>query len=656
MPPDQPAGPSTESTPGGEAAWVDAWIARTWRAWRIESALFALAVSTAVVLVAAGLRVSSLGMGGVGLLALGVALWRLPGLGLVEPVIEAAERRAPALRNALRAWHEAAPGTPPAITRHLAVQVRDALGTAERPRATTMWHWVAVAVVATAGLGLLGAGRSTPTPHADARADATAGASASVVLSWTVTVRPPSYTALATRRLDNPRQVEVIEGTSLALELTGLPVDATLRTGEGALVTTREGTVGRTEWVPRQSDVLLVAAPDGTVLAALAVVVRADGAPRVRITAPATDLRRDAATGAIVIRVTADDDIGLRDLRLRFTRVSGSGESFTFEDGEWPLVVARPAGQTWTGTHTLDLTTLGLGPGDSVVYHAIAHDARPGPEGAAESERFLIEITRRGAQAGGDYSLPEPEQKFALSQRMVIQLTERLLEQRPRMRAAEYREQAQALAVAQRSVRAEFVFMLGGDVEDEFEEAAHSHEVEAGRLDNRGQSDLTEAVRQMSQAERRLTDADLREALPYEYKALAHLQAAFGKARYFMRTLPVPVQIDPGRRLTGDREGLVGAAWRFEPLPVAGRARALQVLARLERDPDPEVPADLLGDIVALDAERGGWVTQVQEARSRGGRVALAGLLRERLTTGGPAWFALPLARTRDESLLEARP
>ena len=109
------------------------------------------------------------------------------------------------------------------------------------------------------------------------------------------------------------------------------------------------------------------------------------------------------------------------------------------------------------------------------------------------------------------------------------------------------------LAIAQRRVRAEFVFMLGGEVEDEFEEAAHSHEVEGGRLENKGQGDLTEAVRQMSLAETRLTAAEVREALPYEYKALAALQAAFGKARYVMRTLPSPVQIDASRRLQGDR-------------------------------------------------------------------------------------------------------
>ena len=238
---------------------------------------------------------------------------------------------------------------------------------------------------------------------------------------------------------------------------------------------------------PAASDVLQVYGQQDEVLASITIVVVPDAAPTVRITAPAADLRRDAATGSVPILITAQDDLGLRDLRLRFTKVSGSGESFTFEDGEWPVQVRRASERQWTGSHQIDLAALGLGPGDSIVYHAVAHDARVGAEGAAESERFLIEITRPGALAAGDFSLPEPEEKFALSQRMVIQLTERLLEKRPRMSAEAFGEEAQALAVAQRRVRAEFVFMLGGEVEDEFEEAAHAHEVEEGRAGQPGQ-------------------------------------------------------------------------------------------------------------------------------------------------------------------------
>ena len=404
--------------------------------------------------------------------------------------------------------------------------------------------------------------------------------------------------------------------------------------------------------VPTVSDVLQVLAADSGVLASIALVVTPDAAPAVRITAPAADLRRAAATGTVAIRIAARDDLGLRDLRLRFTKVSGSGESFTFEDGEWPVEVRRTSVTEWTGSYALDLARLGLGPGDSVVYHAVAHDARTGPEGAAESERFLIEIARPGAVAAGDFSLPEPEEKFALSQRMVIQLTERLLERRPRISAEQFRDEAQALAIAQRRVRAEFVFMLGGEVEDEFEEAAHSHEVEAGRLDNRGQGDLTDAVRHMSQAETRLTAADVREALPYEYRALSALQAAFGKARYFMRTLPATVQIDPGRRLAGrSGRGVLQPVGRWRPWPEADRAAALDVLGRLEV-PGTSV-ASVLPALVALDRSDAAWVAQVQAAADRRwSRRHHARPARPSAGRAVTAWMPMPLARSAAEAAM----
>jgi hypothetical protein len=236
----------------------------------------------------------------------------------------------------------------------------------------------------------------------------------------------------------------------------------------------------------------------------------------------------------------------------------------------------------------------------------------------------------------------------------VIQLTERLLERRPRISAEQFRDEAQALALAQRRVRAEFVFMLGGEVEDEFEEAAHAHEVEAGRLDNRGQGDLTDAVRQMSQAETRLTAADVREALAHQYKALQSLQAAFGKARYFMRTLPAPLQIDPARRLQGDRTRAGSSQWIRPPLPETRRPAALEVLRRLDA-PGSSV-ASLLPALLALDRADAAWVAEIQSAAAEDRVADIALALRARLLAGSPAWMPMRLGRSPAEAAVASSP
>jgi hypothetical protein len=237
----------------------------------------------------------------------------------------------------------------------------------------------------------------------------------------------------------------------------------------------------------------------------------------------------------------------------------------------------------------------------------------------------------------------------------VILLTERLLEKRPRMPREEYVREAQALAVAQRRVRAEFVFMLGGEVQDEIEEAEHSHEVESGRLDNRGQSDLTRAVREMNGAETHLTDAALEEALPYEYRALAALQAAFGRARYFMRTLPVQIRIDPDRRLQGDRSEAGSSRWARAPVAEAKRAAALDVLQRLEdsRSASDEARAAVLPDLIAIDRDDPEWIALCQQLMTQTGAQAVTRALRERLVAGSAEWLPMPLARGEAEASVE---
>ncbi len=57
-------------------------------------------------------------------------------------------------------------------------------------------------------------------------------------------------------------------------------------------------------------------------------------------------------------------------------------------------------------------------------------------------------------------------------------------------------------------VKAEFVFMTGGEVEDEVAEAEAGHELAEGRGENQSQVDLLAAIREMSRAEARLNAGD----------------------------------------------------------------------------------------------------------------------------------------------------
>ena len=214
-----------------------------------------------------------------------------------------------------------------------------------------------------------------------------------------------------------------------------------------------------------------------------------------------------------------------------------------------------------------------------LVYRAVAADARPGG-GTASSDAFFVEISKLGVAAGDGFTLPEEETRYALSQQMLIVKTERLHQRRGRMTREELTEAALGLAVEQRMIRAEFVFMLGGEVEDEEVEAEQSTELQAGRLENRGQRDVRAATIAMSQAEKALTGTDTAAALAAERAAVAALQRAFTRERYLLRALASRGRLDPARRLTGSLSE--ASDWRRTPaaLPEDRRAALLQDLLR----------------------------------------------------------------------------
>jgi hypothetical protein len=127
-------------------------------------------------------------------------------------------------------------------------------------------------------------------------------------------------------------------------------------------------------------------------------------------------------------------------------------------------------------------------------------------------------------------------------------------------------------------IRAEFVFMLGGEVQDEEVEAEQSSELQEGRLQNRGQRDLRAATIAMSQAEKLLTGANTAEALVAERAAVAALQRAFARDRYILRALASRANLDPARRLTGDLKGASGWVRTVAAAPEDRRAAQLQDL------------------------------------------------------------------------------
>lgn len=387
-----------------------------------------------------------------------------------------------------------------------------------------------------------------------------------------VRVEPPAYTGQRAFTLDTPPRIEALEGSRISFAL-----------GDAGRV--RFGDVPLdSAMVARESGYFAVESDRATdqqqrLLIPLNVI--RDRAPTVRIEAPGKDLYLASGNRTVPITIQAADDFSLTKLELRYTKVSGTGEQFEFEEGALPVRLQRTSAREWQGSGELALGALRLGPGDSLVYRAVAQDARAGATGLASSDTYFVEIAGPGQVALEGVDMPPELERYAMSQQMIVLKLERL---RPRVASLSreaLEEETAGIAAEQRTVRANFVFLLGGHVEDEEVEAEQSHEIQEGRLENTARKDINAAISHMTRAEQGLTALNVPGALPPARAAVEALQRAFGKSRYLLRSLAVRSRLDPSRRLTGNLSE--ASNWQRSQSPAGERAgeAARQLLDRL---------------------------------------------------------------------------
>jgi hypothetical protein len=408
-------------------------------------------------------------------------------------------------------------------------------------------------------------------------------------LGVTALIDPPSYTGVTSTTLTDPPQIQAIEGSDVTLTVVSRADRVTLDHDGDARPLSRDAAGRFTGRLHLTKTGFVVLTTDAGARRLMPIVVSPDARPSVHLAAPGRDLVYAGGNPRITFTARATDDYGLRSLALRYTKVSGSDEQFEFKEGEIPLAITPANARDWSGTASAALADLNLKDGDMLVYRAVASDARPG-DGSASSDVFFIEISKLGLAASDGFTVPEEETRYALSQQMLIVKTERLDKQRTAMTQDALAEAAMNLSVEQRMIRAEFVFMLGGEIEDEDVEAEQSNELQEGRLQNRGQRDVRAATVAMSQAQKLLTAADTANALVAERAAVVALQRAFSRDRYILRALATRAPLDLTRRLTGNMTG--AADWRRTPPDTP----ANRTIARLE---------DLLSGIAALMRDAG---------------------------------------------------
>jgi len=426
-----------------------------------------------------------------------------------------------------------------------------------------------------------------------------------------ITVIPPSYSGMPSTTATNPSRIDALAASRIEIRVEAAATSVILETLGGSKVAERRDGAfyalltaesdGFLAIEPRDS----AGTPGARQLVGLAVTP--DRPPRVTLTSPGRDLFFSKVPATVPVVVNAGDDLALASVRLRYTAVSGSGERFTFTERDVPLTVTAASPRSWVARGSWSLDQLGLTPGDLVVYRAVATDRRPG--GApVESESYVLEVVTPGAIAAEGFAADDQRDRYAVSQQMVILKTERLIARRPSIPSDSVSDAARQLAAEQRQVRAEFVFMMGGEVEDlagettgtlelnEVAEAESESDLLAGRLQNRGRVDMMRAIRSMSRASSALTEASLDQALRDERAALDNLMRAFARSRFILRALTQRERIDLERRLSGSLNltaGLSGPAAAAMPdTRTSALRRLLADVASMASDDSLEASAD----------------------------------------------------------------
>ena len=388
----------------------------------------------------------------------------------------------------------------------------------------------------------------------------------------------------------------------------------------------------------------------GTVSDDYAIDVRPDLAPVLRIITPKA-YTLVAALGQrpeVSIRATVRDDYGLSRAELVITVAQGQGEAVKFRELRRDLGAGLTRPQASLGS-VLNLPRLGLTYGDELYFYLTARDNHGH---TTRTDSYLVQW-QDTAVADGAIDMGRGVKvapAYFRSERQIIIDTEKLIAEKPRLEAATVADRANALGFDQQSLRLRYGKFMGEEAEAGIDAKAphspiaededaptaptaeapepddhHDHAAPAGppakasptaetdalmdpyihKHDDAETADFLEpAVKaklravldQMWAAELRLRTGQLKDALPYEYRALRLLKQVQQQTRAFVRKagFTPPLMPEATLRLSGE---LTGAAvpQRQQNLPAPNPQPAIRAALRWLAAADnsqPTRPAD----------------------------------------------------------------
>jgi hypothetical protein len=486
-----------------------------------------------------------------------------------------------------------------------------------------------------------------------------------------VRVVPPEYSGIASSAIDDPATVHALVGSRLTIE--GRSADdslsaVTAAVGDHDALITINGDRWRLVFtMPNTATAVRFRA--GVHQRLLVVEPVMDSIPVVTLTLPVRDSIYRRPSGSVRLTAELSDDLGLASGAFEYIISSGSGENFTFKSGT--LGAASFYGKAGALGLTFRLDSLGLQPGDILHLRAVGRDRNniSGP-GVGASETRTLRIARADEYDSVDVDAappPEPE-KNALSQRMILMMTEALEKRRPTLNRSALLGESQSIAAEQTRLRkrvGQIIFARLGEDNGAEESDTQSKPLNRDSLlaaaerantaktgtEQEQQGDETPVVainkplltayNHMWQAASFLELGEPGAAVPEMKKALDALQVARAAERIYLRGNTRPVVVDIERvRLQGKDKGSPALRMPREALDPARAARLARFdVALTLAQTVPAAAADSLLllrlEVIGHDDIASGALEGAANAIRSGKNVTSAVIRARRILTGG---------------------
>lgn len=312
---------------------------------------------------------------------------------------------------------------------------------------------------------------------------------------------------------------------------------------------------------------------------------------------------------SISFKCFIEDDFGLTDAYIIATVSKGSGESVKFREERIKFDQNLLTGsKSVSFSKTIDISTMGMMPGDELYFYAEALDNRSPSKQKNRTSTFFITIldtTDIEFSLAGDLGIDVMPEYFR-SQRQLIIDTEKLINKKDKLNKHDFDFTSNELGFDQKSLRIkygqfmgeEFETDLSGSVEEQVESQPSDDPLEAFSHDHDGDNEhnlvedhdheegetgkddpledyqhvhddpeeatfftvtikekLRQALTEMWDAELYLRLYQPEKSLPYQYKALKLLKEIKNHARVYVHRIGFdPPPIKEENRLKGDLE------------------------------------------------------------------------------------------------------